>query len=127
LVERYREVTHSDIIMSIYDMNMLVFDKKITNYVLDDLTGFGNSRNCKLCIAVNVNCDSCIHNHFNNSDYDYIDDNYCLFHHTYDDIRDAKTPKKLLKAYEARANYIETIINDYEELLKTYKDKANYI
>ena len=87
------------------------------------LTGFGSKRTCTLCNAVLVDdypdCDLCIHRITRLIKGEY----YCTTHLTYKAIEGANEPKALKQAYHARADYLEGLINKYEENGKLHKKR----
>lgn len=87
------------------------------SYILRDLTGFGWSNTCTLCTAVKdyitfqIVCSKCIH-------FDCLESSrisHCLIHPTYEEICQACQAgdiNRLVSALQARADYLETLIED---------------
>ena len=88
--------------------------------VLSILTGFGRMNTCTLCIesyskyyatdSIPYPCYCCIHN--NGTDTDI---KQCTNHHTYEDLVFQQNTDAMLRAYKARADYLQTLIEDYEK------------
>ena len=88
--------------------------------VAHSLTGFGSSADCTLCISVHQDCNSCIHNMnyapIYNPHAGCVDNATSC--HTMYAIEDAKNANQLLKAFKARANYLQKILDEYQNLIK---------
>lgn len=75
----------------------------IRHKTIYSITGFGHTKKCTLCKAIRFDCTRCIYKismgctRYNNKN-------------TYDRIRYADTPLKLVRAVRARARLIQSII-----------------
>lgn len=105
LIERYESITEEEI------------ERKIKNNyyvppfgadIKKDLTGFGSSSSCPLCVATTINCIFCVYK-----------ENYgCKRNEnkkTYHDLFYAETAKQLLKALKARAKHMKKVYKEYLE------------
>lgn len=113
LVEKYRSLTLDDITSAI---RMVPEDDIADGYsVMGLLTGFGSFSNCSLCSVFenpydDANCQKCIHS----LGFTSFGNIPCTMHHTYSDISNAEDPEDIVLAIRARADYIESIIQKYE-------------
>ena len=73
--------------------------KFIGGNILQDLTGFGTTGSCMLCIACHTQCQNCIHS-FNPNWKDRID--FPCLTDTYDNICFAESSEQLLEAIKDR-------------------------
>ena len=72
--------------------------------VARNLTGFGNSSTCTLCLCINQVCKLCVYGTTNYPpEYGCISDRHTK---TYDDIDNAKTPIQLRNALRRRAKHM---------------------
>ncbi len=112
LVTRYNNIT-------IKEINNITYG----NITARRLTGFGNIDTCTLCIAateiqflsIDDYCKGCIHQ------ISFVKSCKCYnkprsrAEITYKAIEQAKTPEQLIKAFKARAKYIQHLINMYNK------------
>jgi hypothetical protein len=86
--------------------------------ILRDVTGFGHKYSCPLCRGCNGECTLCIHSldteYFKLPKKDHEYPAPCIFHPTYDAICNAESVQQLLDALSARADYLETLIDKYD-------------
>ena len=86
-----------------------------------NLTGYGDSSKCKLCRPIKSNCELCVYGKLNHKTTETnLFCNTGINKKTYFDISDSQTPKKLLKAYKARAKHMRNILKQltYENTIK---------
>lgn len=109
LVELYRSITIEQL-KAVY--NNLHEDGRDTGMdsVLYEITGFGSTKSCHLCKPISDNCMECIHG----AKPECTDTCPCIDHYTYKDIEEADNVNELYKAIQARADYIESLINELE-------------
>jgi len=123
LIKRYNSIT-LDEIKDINDAKLLEFRKSksrsryTSNFKIkaEILTGFGRSDTCPLCISVMHDCMQCIHHIAPRRKTDYDNAPSCLLDNSFHMIDEAKSNKDLLKAFKARAIYLQTLVDKYEEL-----------
>jgi hypothetical protein len=116
LIARYREITLDDIQKEQALCNVKGRQPFSGKDIALRLTGYGDVDSCMLCLAVNVDCDSCIYS------YDPKDDDSMKTHccteppneKTYIAISEAKTAKGLLSAFRKRADHIEKLVDSIE-------------
>lgn len=98
LIERYESITKEEIEgckCYTYDHTRLyAYD------IMNELTGFGGTDTCSLCLAVEHDCYLCV----------YGNDLKCIEDSTYDRIIDAFDTDCLLQALRNRANYMKTLL-----------------
>lgn len=117
LIRRYRKQTIESINNAFGQLNKsgeLVF---IRGRTARKLTGFGDTKICILCkdstwrfFGSCSNCEKCIYKILTNDGC-----NVGINEKTYDAIKEAKTPKGLLRAFKNRADHIEKILKNYAE------------
>lgn len=101
LIKKYRSITLKEIKENWQKKTPYYYAGNLTAKIL---TGFGDPLTCTLCKAVNMNCENCI---YDGRIFCGVNENL----KTYNAIRYAETPKQLLKAFHARANHIEKLLN----------------
>ena len=102
LARKYRSITLEDIHIALRKVAFI-------EHVAPTLTGYGNKLHCKLCLAVKGYCQYCIYG------YKSLDIHPCAKHKTFIALgKRNNTPEDLLKAFKARANYIERLIKKIE-------------
>lgn len=121
LLERYKNITLEKL-KNEYDDKIHLYPK----HVLQDLTGFGATTTCTLCLAAaelvssttsGTYCHKCVHsiNKINEGEF------YCL-DSTYEAIYEAKTIEELYDAIQLRIQVLENQIKlYYDQINKTYK------
>lgn len=114
LLERYKNITLEEL-KNEYDDKVHLYPK----HVLQDLTGFGATATCTLCLAAaelagsttsGTYCHKCIHsiNRINEGEF------YCLGS-TYDAIDESETMEELYDAIQLRIQVLENQIKLYYE------------
>lgn len=108
LIERYESITLDEIKeASEYYEDQHTFEYGL--HVAENLTGFGDTTKCSLCVAVKLKCKLCIYGF--RYDYRWA----CTWHYTYANIERAKDAKSLLKAFKERAIYIRKLLKKIED------------
>jgi hypothetical protein len=111
LVKRYRSITFDDIQEVKKDLQTHLHFPYLSNFIAKELTGYGSTSNCTLCLTVttksNRDCQLCIYG----SNYHCTRGSNTK---TYDNIEDAPNARALLAAFRARAKHIETILKDID-------------
>ena len=112
LVEKYRDIVNNHEDYDLPDSGDLDYDG-----VLYQMTGFGKMQTCTLCKAVYDDCSVCIHSTAKIPEkiIKCLDDKYLGGSGTYDAIFNADDTDSFLDALNNRANYLETLINKYNE------------
>jgi hypothetical protein len=95
LIHRYETITLKEIKEELKLQESL--------FAAENLTGFGDSKTCTLCIAVKKDCNECVYN--NHGSFGCLCYNK-KFDDSYYRIRNAKTARKLFNAYHNRAKVL---------------------
>lgn len=103
LLERYKSITMEQL-EEAYKENPYVNGEKI----MRNITGFGKTSSCILCLAVNEVCGKCIYSFRYSGYYPPCIDNI------YDEIHYAKNAKDLFAAIQKRISYLTNVIQYYE-------------
>jgi len=111
LIERYNNLTLAEIekVALLCSAKASLFPSYL---IVMELTGFGWKTSCTLCISVKGQCKNCIHSTFDDDGNQYHLG--CLDHKTYQAIAYAKNAEQLLEAYQARAKYLQLLLDRYE-------------
>lgn len=122
LVKKYRSITKKQV-----EKVKLMEYHKTNDDMLSELTGF-SKRDCKLCKAVKRVCPSCLHTEYQQSFDNSAFENYYLNSHacfkamslkTYDVFESSFTTyEDFMVLVNARADYLQTIIDWYEKKTK---------
>lgn len=114
LIERYETITIGEIRKEWKDIKAKK-ERRSAHYVAQSLTGFGGSRTCTLCVAIDQrrynDCNGCVY--FKN----YKEGFGCINtinEPSYRLVDYAETPTQLLKAYRNRAKHLR---ETYKEIL----------
>ena len=115
LIDKYRSLTVEMIVFFMRNNRKSYASWDSTfRFVLNYYTGFG-SFGCILCKQVNGVCEDCLH--FicaEDTTLRYIQ-TPCTIHPTYNTMKNANRVHTLLKAVNARADYLETLVAKYKE------------
>ncbi len=76
--------------------------------VMQELTGFGNSSECIVCVVARAACDNCYYNTQRDYDLDY--EVPCVKTPTYKRIDASKNSKELLEAIKNRRKFMKNIL-----------------
>ena len=99
LVKRYENIT----IEEIEDKAELLGCGFNMGDLAKELTRFGYTSSCTLCLKVKEQCNLCV----------YGGCMKCLDHISYDKISGSKSTEQLLKAFRARAEYLRKTYSQY--------------
>lgn len=102
LVDKYRSITLEDL-----EAYQIGEDEDIWES-LANITGFGYTDKCPICLSVNRECNQCIYSFRRTLRENWY---YCCDNYTSDDIYNANSYEELLDAIKNRADYIEDLVN----------------
>ena len=106
LVREYRNITIEQL-KTVYN-NLCEDDSYGMDSVMHEITGFGSTNSCHLCRPIRGKCAECIHG----AKPEYTASCPCTEHETYENIENAEDIEELYEAIQARADYIESLINE---------------
>jgi hypothetical protein len=118
LLNKYKSITLDEIESHWNDLEKT--DKNIEVYgedVANRITGFANPLDCAVCSVVNNKCIDCV--------WLKLFNEFCYSNDTYKDIEHACTPLELYKAINARAKYIEDLLNGVVNILNNSKNTCD--
>ena len=100
LLEKYKSITLEQL-EKIYDE----VDLKWGDAVLSEITGFGKTNSCILCLAVNEVCEDCVYS------FRIQERSVPCLDKIYNEISKAKNAEDLFVAIQKRINYLSNVIN----------------
>lgn len=117
LISTYKSITLEQLELSWDSVQYDCIDTIIGENVLKHITGFGSTKLCKLCTAIEKLlknddrsiCNFCIYSKIE----DYEDGECaCIKHFTYNLISKSTNPEELYDAIQARIAYMESILEE---------------
>lgn len=105
LLEKYKSITIEQL-EEVYDEGCLI---KTGDEVLNELTGFGNTSSCILCLAVNEVCENCIYS------FRIQERGVPCLDKIYNEMCNAMNAEDLFVAIQKRIRYLTKVIQWYED------------
>ena len=104
LLEKYKSITLEQLEEAYGDEFLF----KMGDEVLNEITGFGETNSCILCLAVNEICENCIYS------FRLQEESVPCFDKIYNEISNALNAEDLFAAIQKRISYLTNVIQWYE-------------